>query len=197
MLKVLSLCFFLMLSGFCREPEQVFWACCLCETAGCERQRPQTDREAGVHLCEEARTSHHQGSWYRQRPLLRTLHLYLGQWEEIPQLGSAQHRWYFSHEKNYMRCERWKFDLSKMIMLSLFCHVCHTGTTAKLTLKKTPTEDKTFTLPINIKDNTGMGVTQPFEGELSVYLQTHSTHDCYRGGFGTQTHDAAPHGSKE
>uniref|UniRef100_A0A7N8XZ06 Cadherin 17, LI cadherin (liver-intestine) n=1 Tax=Mastacembelus armatus TaxID=205130 RepID=A0A7N8XZ06_9TELE len=36
-------------------------------------------------------------------------------------------------------------------------------TTAKLTLKKTPTEDKTFTLPINIKDNAGMGVTQPFK----------------------------------
>ncbi|XP_068426574.1 cadherin-17 [Clinocottus analis] len=37
------------------------------------------------------------------------------------------------------------------------------GTTAKLTLKKKPTEDKTFTLLINIKDNTGMGVTQSFE----------------------------------
>ncbi|KAM7420743.1 hypothetical protein PAMA_015121 [Pampus argenteus] len=36
-------------------------------------------------------------------------------------------------------------------------------TTAKLILKKTPTEDKTFTLPINIKDSAGMGVTQPFE----------------------------------
>ncbi|XP_054637145.1 cadherin-17 isoform X2 [Dunckerocampus dactyliophorus] len=37
------------------------------------------------------------------------------------------------------------------------------GTTAKLTLKKTPTEDKTFSLPINIKDNSGMGVTQAFD----------------------------------
>ncbi|KAM9805986.1 cadherin-17 isoform 1-T1 [Syngnathus typhle] len=37
------------------------------------------------------------------------------------------------------------------------------GTTAKLILKKSPTEDRTFTLPINIKDNAGMGVTQPFE----------------------------------
>nr|XP_057940809.1 cadherin-17 [Doryrhamphus excisus]XP_057940810.1 cadherin-17 [Doryrhamphus excisus]XP_057940812.1 cadherin-17 [Doryrhamphus excisus]XP_057940813.1 cadherin-17 [Doryrhamphus excisus] len=37
------------------------------------------------------------------------------------------------------------------------------GTSAKLTLKKTPTEDKTFSLPINVKDNAGMGVTQAFE----------------------------------
>ncbi|XP_056261999.1 cadherin-17 [Pseudoliparis swirei] len=37
------------------------------------------------------------------------------------------------------------------------------GTTATLTLKKTPSEDKTFTIPINIKDNAGMGVTQSFE----------------------------------
>ncbi|XP_040899734.1 cadherin-17 [Toxotes jaculatrix] len=37
------------------------------------------------------------------------------------------------------------------------------GTTAKLTLRKVPIEDKTFTLPINIKDNAGMGITQPFE----------------------------------
>ncbi|KAL6109190.1 cdh17 [Pungitius sinensis] len=37
------------------------------------------------------------------------------------------------------------------------------GTAAKLTLKKTPTEDKTFLLPINIKDKTGMGITQTFE----------------------------------
>ncbi|XP_026228820.1 cadherin-17 [Anabas testudineus] len=36
-------------------------------------------------------------------------------------------------------------------------------TTAKLTLKKAPTEDKTFLLPINIKDNAGLGVTQSFE----------------------------------
>lgn len=37
------------------------------------------------------------------------------------------------------------------------------GSTAKLTLKKSPAEDKTFTLTINIKDNAGMGVNQPFE----------------------------------
>lgn len=37
------------------------------------------------------------------------------------------------------------------------------GTSAKLILKKNPTEDKTFTLLINIKDNAGMGVTQSFE----------------------------------
>ncbi|XP_071326262.1 cadherin-17 [Trachinotus anak] len=37
------------------------------------------------------------------------------------------------------------------------------GTTAKLTLKKKTAEEKTFTLPINIKDNAGMGVTQAFE----------------------------------
>uniref|UniRef100_A0A4W6CJB6 RAD54 homolog B n=1 Tax=Lates calcarifer TaxID=8187 RepID=A0A4W6CJB6_LATCA len=36
-------------------------------------------------------------------------------------------------------------------------------TAAILTLKKIPTEDKTFTLPINIKDKAGMGVTQSFE----------------------------------
>lgn len=39
------------------------------------------------------------------------------------------------------------------------------GSSAKLTLKKTPTEDRTFTLSINIKDNAGIGVTQKFEGE--------------------------------
>ncbi|KAF7669711.1 hypothetical protein LDENG_00147260 [Lucifuga dentata] len=37
------------------------------------------------------------------------------------------------------------------------------GTSAKLTLKKSPTEDKTFTLPINIKDSAGMGITHKFE----------------------------------
>ncbi|XP_074509842.1 cadherin-17 [Sebastes fasciatus] len=37
------------------------------------------------------------------------------------------------------------------------------GTTARLTLKKKPTEDKTFNIPINIRDNSGMGVTQAFE----------------------------------
>ncbi|XP_028986162.1 cadherin-17 [Betta splendens] len=36
-------------------------------------------------------------------------------------------------------------------------------TSAKLTLKKAPTEDKTFILPITIKDNAGMGITHAFE----------------------------------
>ncbi|KAM6995239.1 cadherin-17 [Tautogolabrus adspersus] len=37
------------------------------------------------------------------------------------------------------------------------------GTTAKLALIKKSTEEKTFRLPINIKDNAGMGVTHSFE----------------------------------
>ncbi|XP_031643394.1 cadherin-17-like [Oncorhynchus kisutch] len=37
------------------------------------------------------------------------------------------------------------------------------GTSAKLTLKKSPSEDKTFLIPINIKDNAGMGISQKFE----------------------------------
>ncbi|XP_076593748.1 cadherin-17 [Chaetodon auriga] len=37
------------------------------------------------------------------------------------------------------------------------------ATTAKLTLKRMPNEDRTFNLPINIKDSAGMGVTQPLE----------------------------------
>lgn len=45
-----------------------------------------------------------------------------------------------------------------------------TDTTAKLTLKKTPTEDKTFSLPIKVLDNAGMGVTHPFEGGSGRYL---------------------------
>ncbi|XP_061675972.1 cadherin-17 isoform X2 [Syngnathoides biaculeatus] len=40
------------------------------------------------------------------------------------------------------------------------------GATAKLILKKTPTEDRTFSLNINIKDNAGMGVTQSFEVQV-------------------------------
>uniref|UniRef100_A0A671UKS6 Cadherin 17, LI cadherin (liver-intestine) n=1 Tax=Sparus aurata TaxID=8175 RepID=A0A671UKS6_SPAAU len=36
-------------------------------------------------------------------------------------------------------------------------------TTAKLTLRKKPTEDKTYHLPITIKDNAGMGVARLFE----------------------------------
>ncbi|XP_056142403.1 cadherin-17 [Lampris incognitus] len=37
------------------------------------------------------------------------------------------------------------------------------GTSAKLILKKSPSEDKTFQLPINIKDNAGMGVTHSLQ----------------------------------
>ncbi|KAK7886767.1 hypothetical protein WMY93_026388 [Mugilogobius chulae] len=40
------------------------------------------------------------------------------------------------------------------------------GSTAKLSLKKSPTEDKTFTLSINIKDNAGVGVNQAFEVQV-------------------------------
>lgn len=40
------------------------------------------------------------------------------------------------------------------------------GSTAKLVLKKIPVEDKTFTLPINIKDNAGMGITHAFEVQV-------------------------------
>lgn len=42
---------------------------------------------------------------------------------------------------------------------------CLTGLTAKLTLKKIPTSDQTFTLPINIKDNAGLGVTNALSGK--------------------------------
>ena len=44
--------------------------------------------------------------------------------------------------------------------------VCYADTTAKLTLRKKPTEDKTYHLPITIKDNAGMGVARLFEGEF-------------------------------
>ncbi|KAK5862334.1 hypothetical protein PBY51_017742 [Eleginops maclovinus] len=37
------------------------------------------------------------------------------------------------------------------------------GTSAKLTLKKTPIEDKTFEIPINIQDSAGMGITHAFK----------------------------------
>ncbi|KAJ8394568.1 hypothetical protein AAFF_G00043710 [Aldrovandia affinis] len=37
------------------------------------------------------------------------------------------------------------------------------GTSANLVLKKAPAEDKTFTLPINIKDSAGLGVSHKFE----------------------------------
>ncbi|KAJ8290986.1 hypothetical protein GJAV_G00019970 [Gymnothorax javanicus] len=36
-------------------------------------------------------------------------------------------------------------------------------TTAKLMLKRMPEDEKTFVLPINVKDNAGVGVTQKFE----------------------------------
>ncbi|KAF4075931.1 hypothetical protein AMELA_G00224540 [Ameiurus melas] len=37
------------------------------------------------------------------------------------------------------------------------------GTSAKLVLKKKPTSDQTFNIPVNIKDNAGVGVTHRFE----------------------------------
>ncbi|KAJ8353883.1 hypothetical protein SKAU_G00214500 [Synaphobranchus kaupii] len=37
------------------------------------------------------------------------------------------------------------------------------GTSAKLVMKKAPVEDKTFILPINVKDNAGVGVSHKFE----------------------------------
>uniref|UniRef100_A0A8C6V1C4 Cadherin 17, LI cadherin (liver-intestine) n=1 Tax=Neogobius melanostomus TaxID=47308 RepID=A0A8C6V1C4_9GOBI len=40
------------------------------------------------------------------------------------------------------------------------------GSTAKLTLKKSPGADKTFTLAINIKDNAGLGVNQALEVQV-------------------------------
>lgn len=55
---------------------------------------------------------------------------------------------------------------SQIITFDLFPFVCHADTTAQLTLKKIPTEDRTFTLNIYIKDNAGMGVPQAFKGEL-------------------------------
>lgn len=46
--------------------------------------------------------------------------------------------------------------------------VCHAATKAELKLKKLPSEDKTFSLAITIKDNAGLGVAQRFEGESHV-----------------------------
>ena len=40
-----------------------------------------------------------------------------------------------------------------------------TGSSALLKMKKAPTEDKTFSIPISVTDNQGVGVTQKFEGE--------------------------------
>ncbi|XP_033836798.1 cadherin-17 isoform X2 [Periophthalmus magnuspinnatus] len=40
------------------------------------------------------------------------------------------------------------------------------GSSAQLSLKKSPNEDKTFTLSINIKDNAGVGVNQAFEVQV-------------------------------
>ncbi|KAF3839785.1 hypothetical protein F7725_018502, partial [Dissostichus mawsoni] len=37
------------------------------------------------------------------------------------------------------------------------------GSSAALTLRKSPSEDKTFVIPISIKDSAGLGVTQSFE----------------------------------
>lgn len=61
--------------------------------------------------------------------------------------------------------ERWIFELSDVITVLFVC-VYHAGTTAKLIMKKTPTEEKIFDLPITIKDNAGMGITHLFEGEF-------------------------------
>lgn len=61
--------------------------------------------------------------------------------------------------------ERCIIVLSDVIMVLFVC-VCHAGTSARLTLKKKPTEDKTFNIPINIKDNAGLGITQSLQGEL-------------------------------
>lgn len=43
--------------------------------------------------------------------------------------------------------------------------LCCVGTSAKLVLKKQPTSDQTFNIPVNIKDNAGVGVTHRFEGK--------------------------------
>ena len=40
-----------------------------------------------------------------------------------------------------------------------------TGSSALLKMKKSPAEDKTFSIPISVTDNQGLGVTQKFEGE--------------------------------
>lgn len=42
---------------------------------------------------------------------------------------------------------------------------CLAGSTAKLILKKIPISDLTITLPINIKDHAGQGVTQGLSGK--------------------------------
>lgn len=78
--------------------------------------------------------------------------------------------------------ERWKFVLSEIITFSLFPCVCYTDTSAKLTLKKAPTEDKTFILPIHVKDNAGVGIIQSFEGEPDavysrLFKNTLKTHE--------------------
>uniref|UniRef100_A0AAR2LTZ6 Cadherin domain-containing protein n=1 Tax=Pygocentrus nattereri TaxID=42514 RepID=A0AAR2LTZ6_PYGNA len=44
------------------------------------------------------------------------------------------------------------------------------GTSAKLVLKKKPAVDQTWSIPVNIKDNAGMGVTQKFEGKKALFL---------------------------
>lgn len=51
-----------------------------------------------------------------------------------------------------------------MGIIQLF-FICLTGLTARLTLKKLPTSDTTYTLPINIRDNAGMGVTNALSGK--------------------------------
>lgn len=63
------------------------------------------------------------------------------------------------------------------------------GTTAELSLKKSPSEDKTFTLSINVKDNAGMGVNQAFEVQVCNctelgYCYVHPGKHGYKLGLG-------------
>uniref|UniRef100_A0A3B1KKG3 Cadherin 17, LI cadherin (liver-intestine) n=1 Tax=Astyanax mexicanus TaxID=7994 RepID=A0A3B1KKG3_ASTMX len=65
------------------------------------------------------------------------------------------------------------------------------GTSAKLILKKRPTTDQTYNIPINIKDNAGMGVTHKFEvrvcncTELGYCYMEPGTHAWMMGVSGT------------
>lgn len=61
-------------------------------------------------------------------------------------------------------------SLGQIVMFYFCLFFCHAGTSAKLSLKKIPTEEKTFTLNINIKDNAGMGVSHAFEGEFILKI---------------------------
>lgn len=63
-----------------------------------------------------------------------------------------------------LRCKDARFCV-QLRTFYVFFFVCHTDTTAELKLKKPPTQDKTFSLPITVKDKAGVGVPQAFEGE--------------------------------